>query len=203
MLPEAEARQRYGNRLSVASLGALDKSNSADGATDIRIIHDGTHGVVVNHLIKARGTIPTHLAGGIKCCLHRMVSQGIPLFGFTVDAKEAHRCVGIRPQDWPLLACQVCQGGKIYLNKQGFYGIYSAAYWWGRLAAALHRAVLHTAGSKVPLWLHLFADDWFGAVRNTNLAKDFLLFLWFLVVLRVPVSWNKVSLWLLGQLDRL
>ena len=40
-LPEAEARARYGDRLAIASLAALEKGVDDDGDVDLRVLHDG------------------------------------------------------------------------------------------------------------------------------------------------------------------
>ena len=42
-----EALQRFGKKLAVASLGAIEKK---DGS--YRVVHDGTHGVAVNSAIR-------------------------------------------------------------------------------------------------------------------------------------------------------
>ena len=42
-MPLSEAKQKFGDRLALASLGAIGKK---DGS--VRVIHDGTHGVGVN-----------------------------------------------------------------------------------------------------------------------------------------------------------
>ena len=47
--------------------------------------------------------------------------------------------VVVDERDWPFQACQTDPCGPVYLNCRGTYGIGSAAYWWGRLAAALRR----------------------------------------------------------------
>ncbi len=53
IVPEAEARRRYGERLATAALGAIEKGKKDDGSTEIRIIRDGTHHVKVNERITA------------------------------------------------------------------------------------------------------------------------------------------------------
>ena len=44
ILPWAEALRRYGSRLAIASLAALEKGVDARGKVEARIIHDGTNG---------------------------------------------------------------------------------------------------------------------------------------------------------------
>ena len=47
-LEEAVAHTLYGARLTIASLGAIEKGTRDDGTTEVRVIHDGTHRVDVN-----------------------------------------------------------------------------------------------------------------------------------------------------------
>ena len=68
----------------------------------------------------------------------------------------AHRIVMIRPEDWPLVACQLEPGGDVYLNMVGTFGVSSASYWWSRLVAAAHRLGLLVVSSEWPLWALLF-----------------------------------------------
>ena len=136
VLPEAVARERYGDRLAVASLAALEKSVTEDGETEVRVLHDGTHGVDANRyiLVLDGGTSPT--AQDLKTCMRHQAGRKRPHVGATLDIRGAHHVVVVRPYDWPLQACQVEPGGPVYINKRGTFGIAPAAYWWGRLAAA-------------------------------------------------------------------
>ena len=51
-----EARKKYGNRLTIASLGATpkDSKDKLGGDTVVRVLYDGTHGVLTNHRIRVR-----------------------------------------------------------------------------------------------------------------------------------------------------
>ena len=190
ILPFSEATRRYGDRLTIASLAALEKSTDSEGKVEVRIIHDGTNGVDVNRYIKVQdgGCSPT--AADIKRVLQEQRASGAPHFGLTLDVKEAHRMVAVRPEDWPLQACQVRRGGVVYLNTRGTYGVSSAAYWWGRLAAALHRLILAILGQRGP-WAKLFADDWDLSAGGPGFEFALLAFAWMLVCLGVPLSWKK------------
>ena len=191
VLSERDARGLHGDRLAIASLAAIEKGVRDDGSVDVRVIHDGTHGVDVNRYIRvADGAIfPT--AADLKTCLRLQAESRAFHVGLTLDVKEAHRCVAVRPLDWPLQACQVRPGGPVYLNKVGTYGVASAAYWWGRLAAALHRLGLTVLGRELPLWAKLFADDWDLTGVGDTFIPATLGFVWILVALGVPISWKK------------
>jgi hypothetical protein len=109
----------------------------------------------------------------------------------TADIEDAHRMIAVCPSDWPLQACQVRPGGKVYLNTRGTFGISSAAYWWGRLGAAALRLMLYILGDELPAWLFLFADDWDITAEGPRYVKTLLTALWILVVFRIPVKWKK------------
>ena len=192
-LPAAVAQQRYGSRLSVAALGAIVKAERDDGSKELRVIHDGSNGVHVNHRICVRDGSVLPTVDDLRVALSTQASTGQPHFGITVDVKEAHRQVAIRRQDWGLLACRSGpQHPSIFINTRGTYGICSAAYWWGRLAAGIHRLVLFILGAGLPLWMVLYADDWdlvaFGTQFDSSLIAAVLL----LRALGVPLSWPKV-----------
>ena len=102
-----------------------------------------------------------------------------------------HKIVRVRPHDWPLQACQVYPGRLVYLDLCGTFGVSSAAYWWCQLAAAIQRSGLYILGPLLPLWILLFADDWNLTAEGRNFARCLLAYVWWLVVLGVPVSWKK------------
>ena len=122
-LEEADARQRYGDRLAVASLSALKKGDDDEGNIEARVLHDGTNGVKVNKfiLVLDSGISPT--AQDEKACRRLQAAMGVPHCGLTADVEGAHRVIFVRPEDWPLQACQVSPGGKIHLNMVGTFGV--------------------------------------------------------------------------------
>ena len=140
------ARRKYGQKLTIASLGAISKGERSDGSIEVRIVHDGTNKVDVNKYIRVRDSTPFPLAADIMRVLRDQAGAKRPYFGLTVDVKEAHRSVAIDPLDWPLQACQVTPEGSVYLNKRGTYGIASAAYCWGRLGGGRCIAPFCTSG---------------------------------------------------------
>ena len=190
VLSETEAIAKYGTKLAIASLAALEKGTDADGKVEVRIIHDGTNGVDVNRFIKVNDGSCCPTAADIKRVMQAQRASGLPHFGLTLDVKEAHRAVAVRPEDWPLQACQVREGGSVYLNTRGTYGMASAAYWWGRLSAAVHRLSLMTLGRLGP-WAKLFADDWDLNAGGSSFELKLMAFAWLLVALKVPLSWKK------------
>ena len=131
----SEAKARYGNRLAVASLGAIEKKNGT-----YRVVHDGTHGIGINPRIKVRDQLKSPGAGDVRAVLQEMPGC---FFALTGDVARAHRLVKVAEQDWGLLACRTAEGDKLWLNKVGSFGISSAAYHWSRLMSGLGRAVYY------------------------------------------------------------
>ncbi len=192
-MAEQDAVAKFGDRLTIASLGAIEKGTRDDGSTEIRIIHDGTHRVDVNRYIRVRDRIPFPVGADVSRLLRHQASTRTPFFGLTADVKEAHRAVAVHPDDWPLQACQVETGGSVYLNKRGTYGISSAAYWWGRLAAALHRGLVYGWSNDVEAYAFLFADDWWFTAAGKGFAETLLGAILYLRTFGVPLSWKKVT----------
>ena len=191
IMPEKDAEAKYGSKLTIASLSALEKGLDDDGLLEVRILLDGTNGVNVNRYIKVRDGSFFPLSADARAAMRRQKKTGRPHWGTTVDVKGAHRLIMIRDEDWPYVACQLEEGGDVFINVVGTFGISSAAYWWSRLAAAIHRAGLHIVTSGLPLWVLLFADDWDLTAGGPTYARAILTFIWWLVVVNVPLSWKK------------
>ena len=86
-MPLSEAKQKFGDRLALASLGAIGKK---DGS--VRVIHDGTHGVGVNPAIVVREQLRTPTAGDLQTVLQVLPGAW---FGLTGDVARAHRLVRV------------------------------------------------------------------------------------------------------------
>ena len=112
-LTNEEAREKYGSKLVIASLGAMVKSGAKDtGDLKIRLLFDGTHGVPVNKNIRVRDQDRAPAAPDLKRVLRELASQAGAKFGFKVDVTDAHRLIPIKPCDWHLLACRSGKGKK-------------------------------------------------------------------------------------------
>ena len=134
-MPLTVARQKFGEDLSIASLGAIEKK---DGS--YRVVHDGAHGVGVNARIKVRDRIRSPSAGDARALLRELPGT---FFGLTGDVQRAHRLVKMAEQDWGAHACRtgVPHAERVWVNKVRTFGISSAAYHWARLMAGLGRSV--------------------------------------------------------------
>ena len=184
-MEEGEARQNFGQRLAVASLGAIEKK---DGAC--RVVHDGVHGVAVNSAIRVRDQLRSPSAGELRTVLQELPGQ---CFGLTGDVARAHRLVKIAEEDWGLQACKTGVGrpSKLWLNKVGTFGISSAAYHWSRFMSGLGRAAFYLLG-RTEIYMLIYVDDllWLARVSQKRIEKVCLV-IFFFVVLGLPFSWHK------------
>ena len=81
----------------------------------------------------------------------------------------------------------------MYIYKYGVFGYASSAYWWSRLGGALVRAAHHVGSTRLEWWALMMADDIKIESSSNNPQSSILWFILFLLVLRVPFSWNKVQ----------
>ena len=87
-----DAQSRYGDRLRLASLGAIQKSDDS-----FRIIHDGTHGTGVNSHIKVRDQQEVPSARDLKQAMRELDGA---TFVFAADVKRAHRLEKVCEEAW-------------------------------------------------------------------------------------------------------
>ena len=193
VLDENVAVERYGPRLTVASLAAITKCVREDGSVELRIVHDGTHGVKLNTSMKVLDHVAHPSADDVQQAMRECLDAKIPFYGATADVNEAHRQVPVHPDDAPLQACQVRPGGPIFINLVGTFGVASAGYWWGRLGAALVRLLYAVLGDDLCVWLFLFADDFLLFSGGAHWVDGIILPLFLLRVMGVPISWRNVS----------
>ena len=184
-MSDAEARKQFGKDLLVASLGAVEEKDK------VRVVHDGTHHVHVNNRIRVRDQLRCPGAGELKVLMRERMEQGGRFFAILGDIAKAHRRVKVRAADWRFQICRI-EEGRVWVNKVGTYGIASAAYWWGRLAAAcIVRLAHYVAGAEADFEILLYADDYLmlaGTGQDLKLCGSFLL-LW--AALGISMKWSK------------
>ena len=168
----------------VAALGALEKDDDT-----FRVIHDGSHGVLVNHAIVPRDQVRVPSIAELRVILYLMTLAGAKFFGLKGDVSKAHRRVKVRRKDWKYQACQL-RPGTIWLNKVGTFGIGSAAYWWARVSSAISRIPLYLLGQS-DFWQLLFADDYLWSASGRDPIVDLLFGIAVLTALGMPFSWKK------------
>eukprot|EP00438_Fugacium_kawagutii_P021261 Skav214660 [mRNA] locus=scaffold1706:68993:70624:- [translate_table: standard] len=131
-----EVAAEYKGRLAVAALGAVPKEL---GSSVVRIVHDGSYSVDVNHRIKVldklRFPVIDDAAGIILQLEEETRERGGVRMSLLYDVSHAHKLVPIKKRDWGLQAFRLPGGrqeGKVFLHTRGTFGIASAAYWWQR-----------------------------------------------------------------------
>ena len=69
-------------------------------AWKIRVVHDGSNGVHVNHRIRPRDQVRSPGAGELRAILRSKAALGKKLFVVSGDVSKAHRRIKIRQEDW-------------------------------------------------------------------------------------------------------
>jgi hypothetical protein len=178
-----EARHEWGATLRLASLAILDKS---DGT--VRVIHDGTHGIHVNPVIKVMNQTRCPGVAEKKVVMQKVREADTLRFGLKGDVEGAHRLVKVSRKDWGSQAFEL--EGTIYVNTVGTQGIGSAAQWWSRLVGGIARLVLGTT-QRMKLWQLIYADDFEWTAHGPGFEGPLVFAVYFLEVVGLPFSWRK------------
>lgn len=151
-----EAERRFGDELQIASLGAVPKDQQW---SDVRVVHDGTHGIQVNSRITQPNRMEFPQFDDLQSVLRAFqLDDPKPKMLCAFDIKSAHRLIPIQPEDWGLLAFRLEEGGPVFCNTVGTFGA-SASFWWGRVAGTLFRVLHRVLPWEALMYLLLFADD--------------------------------------------
>lgn len=156
-----------------------------------RVIHDGSHGVRVNHRIRCQDKL--RMPGGRekRFLLNRFRRARDVVFSLIGDFGKAHRRFKYVEEEHGYLACKVSEEDPwIYVNRVGTFGVASTPYWWGRLSGALLR-LGHCLVGPAPLEALLYADD----LETMGIGKEgrrcqVLMFV-LLAALGAPFKWKK------------
>ncbi len=184
-----EASRRFPD-LTVNSLNAVAKLDEAGSVTNVRLVLDGTHGVVVNRAIKQRDQDRCPVAGDVRRVQREQSLSGRAV-GLALDVREAHRLPRVHPDDWKFQGCRSSLSPDLFIFTVGCFGVSSAAYWWSRLGGALIRAVHLLALPSDELWILLMADDIKAESTSERPKLSIMYVILILVVLGVPLSWHK------------
>ena len=177
-----DAKSEWGDRLHIASLAALAKSD-----TIFRILHDGTHGVKVNPKTKVRDQVRMPSVSEQKKILAIVSETHAPRFALKADVSKAHRRVRVQRRDWGAQACRLDREDEVWLNTVGTFGLASAGYYWGRLVAALGRLIFYCSPAW-NFWQLVFADDFSWTAQGEGFELQLLFTLYLYVVLGVPFT---------------
>ena len=115
-MSEDEAKTKYGDRLFIAALGVVEEK------AKIRVVHDGSNGVHINHRIRVLDQVRCPGAGEIRTIMKDRAERGLRSFSILGDVSKAHRRIKIRESGWGYQACQL-EPGTVWLNKVGTYGM--------------------------------------------------------------------------------
>lgn len=185
-LTDAEAKAEYGDRLRIAALAVVVEP------TKIRVVHDASNHVGVNHRIRPKDQTRSPGAGELRTLLQEMHTEGVRGFGLAGDVSKAHRRIKIRREDWGWQACRLREG-HVWLNCVGTYGLASAAYYWARASGALLVRLAHYLASAGLGGFEalLYVDDFLyvGGGEASVIHAGFMVFV--LSALGVPFRWDK------------
>ena len=184
-MTDKEAKEEFGDRLFIAGLAVVQEPGK------IRVVHDGSNGVHVNHRIRLRDQVRSPGAGELRTILKKAASDNTKMFVIAGDISKAHRRIKVRREDWGFQACRL-EEGKVWLNCVGTYGMTPAGYYWARAAAGgLVRIAHYLLGPGAIHELLIYVDDFisFAESQKEVEATAFLVFLW--RVLGFPFRWNK------------
>ena len=149
--------REFGDDRAVASLAVLVEDPVVGKK---RVIHDGTHGIGVNHRIRCQDKVRMPGPREKRALLEEFKERKETVLSIIGDFEKAHQRFKYRRDEQGYLACRVEEDdGWVYVNKVGTFGVASAPYWLGRLSAALVRLTHSCLGRGWPLELMLYADD--------------------------------------------
>ena len=197
MKDKLEVEKEYEGRLAVAALGAVPKEL---GSSVVRIVHDGSYSVDVNHRIKVRDRMrfpSVDDASGVLSHLEDQVSEqkGGVRFSLLYDVSGAHKLLPVKKRDWGYQSFRLPgqeYKDKVFLHTRGTFGVASAAYWWQRLAACWVRLGHIVAGLELGVLHLLFADDGWLTSCGRFFWRGLIFWLFFMDLCEIPISWKKV-----------
>lgn len=185
-----EARKQFpGDQLRISAQGAEKKP---DGT--YRVLHDATHGVRINNEVLIRDQVRMPGGGEARTVMKESSKHPGPHFSLMLDVKKAHRRVKTRKQDWGLQACRtnLTPPNHLWINVVGTFGVSSAGYWWGRLAACIGRMIWSLFRTDEKVWQLIFADDVRFQAHGPRMYSLILLGLLAWEMVGTPISWKKV-----------
>ena len=188
-LPLEEAYQKFGRDVQIASLGAVPKDPSWE---EVRVVHDGTHGLSVNSEIKQPNRMTFPQCDDLEAAAEALKRVGPTermLFAF--DIKAAHRLIPVQEEDWALQSFRLEDEKELLVNMVGTFGVASAAFWWGRAAAVIFRTFHRSVPGHLLYYLLLFADDGLLMTAGPEYFKVVVALFLYLDVMEVPLSWRK------------
>ena len=99
-----QAVKDYGENLSLAALGAIEKKGDGE---EVRVIYDATHGVLTNFLVRVRDLVRIPTAADIRAVMVEIASERSSHFTLVYDVSHAHRRIPVEEAEWGRLGCQI------------------------------------------------------------------------------------------------
>ena len=184
-----QAHERFGSRVAISSLAVLVEESHGNKK---RIIHDATHGTKVNNRIRCRDKQRSPGAREKMYLLAYYKARGDIVFSLVGDISKAHRRFLHEPSECGLLACRVKNDDPfIFINKVGTFGVASASYWWGRIAASGIRLTHELLGPERPIEMLIFADDLESLGAGLQGRRGIVLSYLYLATMGFPFKWSK------------
>ncbi len=189
--PYSEAQAARVCRCSPAALchGALAGKPEGRYLDKLRTVHDATVNMVnewIQKHLHEKTTAPT--LHDVLTALHILDETHVILF--KLDITKAHRRIKIRRKDWKYITAKV--GDQIWVNKCGTYGVSSAQYYWGRMAALTIR-ILYYLFPQI-LWAFVYVDDYIFILRADTAPTLAMAIVTTLYSLGCPISWKKTTI---------
>lgn len=156
-MDEREFVETFGENRAVAALAVLVEDEVTGKK---RVIHDGTHGVMVNHRIRRRDKVRMPGPREKRALLEEYEAERVAVLSLVGDFAKAHRRFKYMEEEQGFLACKAStHASTVYVNRVGTFGVASTPYWWARLSAALLRLTYWVLGDLFPNDMLLYADD--------------------------------------------
>ena len=92
-----------------------------------------------------------------------------------------------------MLGCRVRNGGPVYVNTVGTFGVAPASYYWSRVAGAIGRIAQYCTGAQAITWHLLVADDYHLEASGSEYRAALLVFFVVCDTVGIHLSWHKTS----------
>ena len=189
-----EARRRWGNKLTIAALGAIEKTEGT-----FRVIFDASNTGRLNNRIRVQDQCRMPIWQDLRRYVEDVSSFPGVRFGMAFDIRRAHRQIPIREEDWVYLACRLddkperdaTDNDEVFINTVGTFGVGSAAYWWSRLVAIAVRLGYKVAAEAWLIYFLMYVDDGLLVAMGGNFEFGILGTLLLLQVLGFPLADRK------------
>ena len=129
-----EAKRIYGEKLLIGALGLIE-----EGPEKFRLIHDGTHRILMNNRVRELGQVSSPMVNDLAAELPEIEEERKKHLGPSLDFEGAHRLILVAEDDWGLQAYTEEDLGSeapsdetsVILHTVGTFGVSTAGVAWG------------------------------------------------------------------------